>query len=324
MKFILDQTKIKEAMTKLGKVMNAKSSIPILSGVLVEAQSECILFTGSDGTESVIQRIPLEEGIASVETVGKAVLSKDCLEVAKKLKGLITFEMVDTNILVSQEKTKLEFSILDAEEYPRVAGELSKNPIILSGQEFFNMVNKTAFAASTSETRPILQGVNMSFNQNGNVFVATDSHRLGKVALGKAAVDQVITIPAKTLEYAAKSFDLDREVFIFPSDIQIAFLNGNTILYSRLLEGVFPDTSRLIPQEYQSNLVVNRKEFLDALDILTIMSKNSVVNLKVSSLFVELSGHGETSNGYKEIAFESYDGDEGFMISFSAVERTSL
>lgn len=318
MKFELNQTKIREILSKLGKVLNAKTSIPILNGILVQAESDCILFTGSDGAESVIHRAPVEEGVVKVISEGSAVFSKDCMDVVKKLKGGITFELLDTTVKISQDKTELSFGVLDAADYPKVAIKPISQPIIFSGKEFADIISKTSFAASDSETRPILTGVNMTFHPDGNVFVATDSHRLGKVTTGKSKEEIKLTIPAKTLDYALKSFDLDKEVFVYPSELQIAFANGNTILYSRLLEGNFPDTSRLIPPEHNFSLVLNRTELLDTLDILATMTKNSVVKMKVGTLFVELAASGETSKGMKEIAFESYDGEEGFQISFSA------
>ncbi|MFD5853578.1 DNA polymerase III subunit beta [Cytobacillus pseudoceanisediminis] len=318
MKFQLSQEGLKDVLTKLGKVLTAKSSIPILAGVLVEAKTDCLLFTGSDGSESIIHRIPVGDGTALVEAEGRSVFSKDCIEIAKKLKGMVAFEVTGATVKVSQDKTKLDFGVLDAADYPSVANTPTSKPIIFSGEDFSNMVSNTYFAASKSEIRPILMGIHMSFSSEGNVFVATDSHRLGKVTFGKSEQELKITVPAKTLESTLKFFDLEKEVFVFPSETQIAFANGNTILYSRLLEGNYPDTGRLIPKESKFNLVVSRKELLDALELFKDLSKNSVVKMKVDNLFVELKAFEGTTSGIREIAFESYDGEEGFTISFSA------
>lgn len=318
MKFTVDQEVIKDVLKKMSKLLNGKSSIPIYSGVLVQTREDCILFTGSDGTESMIHRVPVADGIAVVDAVGSSVFLKDCLEVAKKLKGLITFEVTNTSLMITQDKTELSYGVLEASDYPKVAVEPNSEPIVFTGQEFKELVNKTAFAASTSEVRPILTGINMKFTPEGNVFVATDSHRLGKMQFGESKKELNITVPSGTLEYALKSFDLSNEVLVFPSELQIAFANGNTILYTRLIEGNFPDTSRLIPTQSEFSLVLSRQELLDSLDLLATMTKNSVVKLSAGTLFIKLSAKGDTSKGSKEIAFESYDGEEGFDIAFSA------
>jgi len=318
MKFLLSSELVQEAMAKIDRVLKAKSSIPILSGVLFEAKENCILLTASDGTESIIHRIPVEDGAAIIEKEGTSVFSKDCLDVVKKLKGLITFEAEGHVLKITQEKTNLEFSTLDPSEYPKIAIEQSSQPITFSGKEFGEIVSKTAFAVATSEVRPILQGVNMTFSENGNVFSSTDSHRLAQVKSGSFHGDINITVPAKTLVNAVKSFDLSSDVILFPSDVNVAFANRNTIFYSRLLEGAYPDTSRLIPREYDSNLVLNKKEFQESLELLMLMTKNDVVKLKVDGLFVEIIAIEDLSKGSRQLAFESYDGDENFVISFSA------
>lgn len=320
MKFKLDKEIIQETATKIEKILNAKSAIPILAGVLVQAKSDCILFTASDGTESIIHRIPVEDDIATVETEGSTILTKDCLDVARKLKETISFETIAHKVIVSQEssKTNLEFSVMDADEYPKITVEATATPIVFSGKDFSDVINKTSFAASTSEIRPILQGIHMSLSPNGNVMSATDSHRLGKVVSGAYQDEIKLTIPAKILKSALKSFDLSKDVIVVPSECQIAIANGNTIFYSRLLEGNYPDTSRLIPNDFEMKLVLSRKEFLDAIDILSVMTKNGVIKLKMDGLFVEVAATGETSKGSMQIAFESYDGDSEFEIAFSA------
>ncbi|MDX1806668.1 MAG: DNA polymerase III subunit beta, partial [Paenisporosarcina sp.] len=198
-------------------------------------------------------------------------------------------------------------------------------PYILDGKLFAEMVSKTTFATSNSDARPILQGVNMTFNADKNVFVSTDSHRLSRLVFdgtheesSTEDLPKAITVPASVLDHALKSFDLSMQVAIFPSPQQIAIANGNTILYSRLLEGNYPETERLIPTEFNSQLVVNRKEIIESLELLATLGTNNIVELKVNGLFVELKAQGSNAKGMKEIAFETYDGEEGFSISFSA------
>lgn len=331
MKFIVSKEKISETVTKIGRLLSHKSSIAVLAGVLVEARADCILFTASDGTESIFHRIPLADGNElQILEEGKSVFSKDAFEVTKKLKGNITFEATPQQVIVSQEKLSLEFHVMDADEYPTIAVEPTVKPFILEGKLFSEMVSKTTFATSHSDSRPILQGVNMNLSEEHNVFVSTDSHRLSRLTLPgnptltpSDELPRAITVPASVLDHALKSFDLSLPVAIFPSPQQIALANGNTILYSRLLEGNFPETNRLIPTEFISELVVNRKEIIESLELLATLGTNNIVELTVNGMFVELKAKGTNAKGSKEIVFESYDGEENFTISFSAAYALS-
>jgi len=321
MKFILSAIDVNEAVAKMGRLLSSKSIIPILAGVLVEATEDCLMLTASDGMESIIHRLMIDEVDGNaILTPGKCVFSKETFDIAKKLKGPITFEVVDTNVIVTQNKLSLEFTTMDANDYPKVNVESNSAPFVLSGPSFMEMVTLTTFAASKNDVRPILTAVNMTFNKDKSVIVATDSHRLSRVFIDgiKSENDEVsLSVPATILDQALKSFDLTKDVIILPSQNSIAFANGNTVLNSRLLEGNYPDTSRLIPTDFNTDLVVNRKELIDGLELLQAISSNSTINLKVDSMFVELSAKGTGTKGTKEIVFESYDGLEDFSISFS-------
>lgn len=318
MKFTLPKVIITEITGKMGRLLTAKSSIPILSGILVEAKPDCILFTVSDGVESMIHRLPVsdEKGI-SVEVEGVSVFSKETLDVTKKMKGDILFDANESCVTVSQDKTSLEFAVAFASDYPKIEIENTNKAITLNGKEFEKFVKKTTFAVAKSDSRPVLTGVHMTFGEE-NRFVSTDSHRLARFESGSSSVEIDITVPASILEHALKSFDLTQDIMIFPSTNQIAFASGHTILISRLLEGNFPDTARLVPTDFNHELILRKDEFLSALDLLAALADNSVVNLTMSGLSVELSSKGATSKGKQELFYEQYEGEEGFSISFSA------
>lgn len=319
MKFTIEKSKLTDALNKMGRIMTAKPSIPILGGILVRATADCLILTASDGTESIIHRIPVSEELV-IEEEGVSVLAKEAIDISKKFKGTISYSVDGPRVKVSQAKTFLEFSTLDANDYPTIAASTNPQPIVMNGKDFSAIVTKTAFATAKTETRPILTGVHMLFAEEGNVFVATDSHRLGKISSGKGSKENEmqITVPAKLLDHALKSFDLSKDVIILPDERQLALANGDTILYSRLLEGNYPDVSRLIPTDFETKVVVNRQEMLDTIDLISALSTNSTVDLKANGLFLEVEAVQEGKKGKREIAFEEYEGDEGFSISFSA------
>ncbi|MEK3977409.1 DNA polymerase III subunit beta [Psychrobacillus sp. FSL K6-2684] len=318
MKFTVPNKLITEVISKSGRLMNAKPQNPILNGVLVQVKADCIIFTISDGTENLIHTIPInEESGIVIENEGKSILPKEAFTITKKLKGNISFDLQDGTVKVTEDKTCLEFSTMEADEFPKINMENTNNAITFDGADFENIVRKTIYCASTSDSRPVLTGVNMKFGEE-NTFVATDSHRLGKVIQGAYTEEISITVPANLLDHALKSFDLTRSVVIFPSQNQIALANGQTLLTSTLLEGNYPDTSRLIPKEFSEELVVNRQELIDTLTLLLSLAGDSVpIKLKVGTLFAEFSTSSSISKGVKEIAFESWTGTDGFTIGLS-------
>ena len=323
MKFTIDSKIINEVYGKISKLLNAKSPVPILSGTLVQANENCILFTASDGTEGVIHRVPVKDNEVTVEEEGSTVLPKEAFEVSRKLKGNnVKFHLVDQTIKIQTgDKTNLEFSVMDANEFPAVNKiKNTNNPIKLKPDEFRTIIKKVAFAVSDSEIRPILQGVNFNISENQAAFYATDSHRLSRYIAHIEGPDINVTIPAKFLESITKSLDENHDVMVFIDTQDIFIVNGNTIYCSRLLQGNYPDVSRLIPSP-NFHLIVNKQAFIDVLELLLIISKtreNGSIKLSVNGLFVNLQAIGEVAKGNKEIAFELYDGDESFEIAFNA------
>lgn len=322
MKFTITTADMQDVISKMGRLIGAKTTVPILAGVLVKAQDGLLIFTASDGDESIIHRLSMDktEGNEIIEE-GTAVFLKETFDVIRKLKkGSVTFDVADTTVAVIQDKTNLEFPLMIAADYPNIQMPDNKKPLVLSGAEFAHMVSQTTFAAAKRDLRPILMGVHMTFAKDSCQFVCTDSHRLGRlITKGIDSLEESlsITVPASILDHAIKSFDLSQDVILLPDNQIIALANGNTILLSPLFEGSYPDTNRLIPTEFSSELVANRKEFVEGLELLQVLSTENVVHLKTNGMFVELRAAGADAKGQREIAFESYEGEEGFSIAFS-------
>jgi DNA polymerase-3 subunit beta len=188
------------------------------------------------------------------------------------------------------------------------------------------MIRQTVFAVSTSETRPILTGVNWKLDNDDLVCIATDSHRL---ALRKAKINTEnqssynVVIPGKSLSELSKILDDTSDlVEIVITENQVLFKAENLLFFSRLLDGNYPDTSRLIPSESKTNLTINSKEFLQAIDRASLLAKearNNVVKLTtLSQGMIEISSNSpEIGKVSEEIQTSEIQGEE-LKISFSA------
>ena len=249
-------------------------------------------------------------------------------EIVKKL-PMDTVEIeVQANFQTIIRSGKAEFNLngLDPEEYPHLPIIEEENLFKLPTDLLKTLIRQTVFAVSTSETRPILTGVNLKVENNELTCIATDSHRL---AMRKANIETKINgsysvvIPGKSLNELSKILDDTNELIeIVITENQVLFKAKNLLFFSRLLEGNYPDTSRLIPTDSKTDITVKTKEFLQAIDRASLLARegrNNVVKLTTyEGGIIEVSSNTpEIGKVVEEIVAEAIEGEE-LKISFSA------
>lgn len=331
MKFIIQKDHLVQSVQDVMKAITSRTTIPILTGIKIVASEEGVTLTGSDSDISIESFIPKEEGdqeIVDIQQPGSIVLqAKFFSEIVKKLPTSQVEIMVD-NLQTTIRSGKSEFNLngLDSEEYPHLPQISEQNSIKVPTDLLKNIIKQTVFAVSTSETRPVLTGVNWKIENNDLICIATDSHRL---ALRKAKIETEeeqsfnIVIPGKSLNELNRILDdHDEPVEIFVTENQILFKTKHILFFSRLLEGNYPDTNRLIPTESKTDIVVNSKEFLQSIDRASLLARegrNNVVKFStVSDNVIEISSFTpEIGKVMEELVSESVSGEE-LKISFSA------
>jgi DNA polymerase III subunit beta len=328
MQLKINPTVLSEAIKKVEKVVKPKHATPILQGIYMEATKEELIFVGSDANETFRYLVPVDGENVEVIQPGKTVLSKQITDVLKKLKKEITMILNGQILAITSARSNFDMNTFDPEEYPKLPSyDIDQPTFSLKGTEFHSIAKKTMFAASESETRPILTGVCLDMSADCMNFVSTDSHRLGKVKTTSTSDKELkVVIPAKSLDNLIKTFDLSVDVHVYcESDNQIIFRNGPLVFYCRLLEGNYPDTSRLIPSEFKSEMKINRKVFLEELEIIKGVSlstdngKGGVVKLHVNGAATISSYTAQTGKGQSVVEYDSIEGEETeYDISFSA------
>lgn len=324
MNFTIDSKIINQVSKNMGTLLNAKTTIPVLTGVLTVVTEKEILFTVSDGTDTLVQRVMKSEDIQINES-GIIVLPKDFFTTVRKMTGIIEVCTKGNSVTVTKGKTELTFTTMLADEYPKIDDKMPLSKLRYSGPSFREIVDATAFCVATSESRPVLMGVNLKLNGNMQSFVATDSHRLGKINVETSDCleeDQDInyTIPANALVHALKTFDLSKDVFLYTFKNMIALANDNVLYYTQLLEGKYPDTDHLIPNEFTTEVIINRKECYDTVLLLKELRKDedNVVQFSIDDgLFLKVAVKNELAKGHSEIAFTEKIG-ENLEIAFSS------
>lgn len=325
MQFTINKETFLEGLNKVIKVISSKHSIPILQGILIEVTMDMLVVTGSDATETVRYTIPVDDKNLTVLSEGKTVLPRNLVEIVKKFKKEIQVSTDGPNCQIISGKSDFVIITLDAEEYPKFNNfHLNNSPTVTySGNEFRDLIRKTAFSASTSEVRPLLTGVCVEGSGGYCSLVCTDSHRLSRVSKPtKSDKDFKLVIPAKSLDNASKVFS-DEDVELYHNQQQVLLKNGNTLYLSRLLEGNYPDTSRLVPTEHQNKLTIKRQELYDGLDALKSLSlsaddnKGGIVKLHINGAAHLSTNQSQKGKGKIEVPYNAYEGEEDFTISFN-------
>ncbi|WHY86358.1 DNA polymerase III subunit beta [Neobacillus novalis] len=332
MKFIIQRDRLVQSVQDVMKAVTARTTIPILTGIKITAAADGVTLTGSDSDISIESFIPKEEAgdeIVEIKQPGAIVLpAKFFSEIVKKLPtDSVEIEVLGSlQTVIRSGKSEFNLNGLDAEEYPHLPQIEEDNKFRIATDLLKAMIRQTHFAVSTSETRPILTGVNWKIENGELNCIATDSHRL---ALRKAKIETEmnasynVVIPGKSLNELSKIIDDTNELIdIVITENQILFKAKHLLFFSRLLEGNYPDTSRLIPSESKTEITVNTKEFLHAIDRASLLARegrNNVVKFStIADKVIEVSSNTpEVGKVVEEIQSQSIEGEE-LKISFSA------
>jgi len=333
MKFSIQRDRLIQSVQDVMKAISTRTTIPILTGIKIVASNDGVTLTGSDSDVSIESFIPTEEDgdeLVEIHSTGGIVLqAKFFGEIVKKL-PMDTVEMEVVNqfqTVIRSGNAEFNLNGLDPEEYPHLPQISEENIIRIPTDILKNVIRQTVFAVSASETRPILTGVNWQLENNKLSCIATDSHRLAKRTAEVETTGELqynIVIPGKSLNELSKILDDNNEpVEIVITQNQILFKAKHLLFFSRLLEGNYPDTSRLIPSESKTELIINTKEFLQAIDRASLLAREgrnpNVVKLStLSSGAIEISSNTpEVGKVEEQVQSHSVEGEE-LKISFSA------
>ena len=313
------------------KAISPRTTLPILSGIKIDVSDDQMVLTGSDSEISIEITIPTEinnEEILEIEETGSVVLTgRFFVDIIKKLSGefvdLETNESFSTKITAG--KSEFNLSGQDANQYPLLPEVSDADSLVLSSAVLKTIINQTNFAVSLSETRPVLTGVNWIFKDDHISFTATDSHRLAlRKLLDKTFNTDASNaiIPGKSLSELSKILsDSEDDVEINLSQNQVLFTYGNMRFISRLLEGNYPDTTRLFPENYETKVTVNNDEFYHAIDRVSLLAReggNNVIRMTVENSQVELASNSPEVGTVNEEVNASHTEGEDIKISFNS------
>ena len=327
--FSINKNLFLQALNTTKRAISLKNAIPILSTVKIDVTNEGITLIGSNGQISIENFISIKNENAGllVTSSGSILLEATFfINVVSSLPDVtLDFKEIEQKqIVLTSGKSEITLKGKDADQYPRIQEISASNPLVLETSVLKNIINETAFAASTQESRPILTGVHFVLTENKNLkTVATDSHRMSqkKIVLEKNGDNFDVVIPSRSLrEFSAVFTDDIETVEIYFTNNQLLFRSENISFYTRLLEGNYPDTDRLIPTDFNNIITFDTNNLRYAMErarLLSNATQNGTVKLEIINGVVSAHVNSpEVGRVNEEIDTESISGQD-LTISFN-------
>ncbi|WP_017927836.1 DNA polymerase III subunit beta [Limimaricola hongkongensis] len=327
MKLSIERGVLLKAVAQAQSVVERRNTIPILANVLIEAEGDTVRFRATDLDIEVVDRAP-----ATVDTAGSTTVAAVLLnEIVRKLPdgALVTLTDQGGNgrLTIEAGRSNFQLATLPKEDFPVMASSEYEASFTAPAPVLRRLFDKAKFAISTEETRYYLNGVYMHVAEGdgGRVLrcVATDGHRLARIDAelpeGAEAMAGVI-VPRKTVNELRKLLDDDEaQIEVSVSETKVRFTTPNITLTSKVIDGTFPDYSRVIPQNNAKRLEVDATEFAKAVDrVATVSSERSrAVKLSLEEDRLVLSVNAPDSGAAEEELAVAY-GDERLEIGFNA------
>ena len=284
MKLEINQSVLLEHLNYVIRGISNKNLRPILNCIKFELTEDGLYLMSTDNEISIKTFID-KMLIKKIDKTGEIVVSgRYIYDIVRKLPDEIINleEVIDSKLYITTTNSSFTLNCNNVNEFPDLELEFNSNPIILNQKVFKTIINQTAFATSTSETRPVLTGINFKINDNIMECTATDSYRLAvkKITLSSKTVDKAnIIIPTKNLNELVKLMNEDEdniEMHIFGNKVVFKF--NEITMMTRLISGTYPDTSKLIPDTYELTMDVKYDDLYSAIDRASLLTNESDKN----------------------------------------------
>lgn len=329
MKFSIKKELLLDALSKVSKAISTKNLIPVLAGVKFELKKKKLVLTASDNDITIQTTIEAtNDEDFKIENEGSIIIQgKYILDIVRKLpEEFINIEVIDDlKILIYTDNSEFNLNGISESEYPNIGLEESKKKIDVTAGTLKSIVYQTAFASSNEESKPVLTGIN--FNIVGDILEcnSTDSYRLARkvIHLDKSSEENYnIVIPSHNLLEFTKILGSDEEIVelhVFSN--KILFKTGNLKFESRLINGTYPNTSNLLPEDSMMVISTNLNDLYNVIDrvsILTSDKEKNIVTLETNgNALILKSSSAEIGRVEEKMAIQK-NNSEDIKISFSA------
>lgn len=324
MKFKVNREALIKPLQQVAGVVERRQTLPVLSNVLMQVESDWLSMTGTDLEVELVARLPLEAGDAGEITVPARKLLEICRELAEKAE--IEFVQAEQRLTIRSGRFRSTLSTLPAQDFPTVDKTAADISIRVDAKVLKRLLDRTGFAMAQQDVRYFLNGMLIELDEGQIRTVATDGHRLATshAALDGARIDgrrQVIVPRKGVLELQRLLNELEGEVEMSLGANHLSLESADYALTTKLIDGRFPDYQRVIPRDGDKILLADRQELRQALSRTAILSNEKFRGIRVnlSTGQLQLSANNPEQEEAEEIVSVDYEGDSlevGFNVGY--------
>lgn len=323
MKLIFTKSSLNKAVGIVMKAVPTRTTMSILECILIDASTNEIKFTANDmelGIETIVEGEIIEKGKVAID-------AKIFSEIVRKLPDNdITIETDDNyTSTITCEKSKFNIAGKSGDDFSYLPVIIKEKSISLSQFTLKETINQTIFCTSPNDNNKMMTGELFEVKDNVLKVVGLDGHRIAirNINLSGNADDVKVVVPGKTLNEISKILSSDAEsvVNIYFTNNHVLFEFDNTMVVSRLIEGEYFKINQMLSSDYETKVVINKKEFLDSIDRANLLiregdKKPIIINITDGSLEVKVQSAIGSLNEDIDINKEGKDIMIGFNPKF--------
>lgn len=303
-----NQKELSNAINVVQKAISSRSTLPILSGILLEAKNGILTLTGNDLS------IGIEKSIkADISQDGSTVVSSSIFgDFIRKLPNeTVNLNLRDNIFSIICLESEIDLIAFNSVEYPELPTIEQLSTYSINALLLKSMINQTIFAISQDETRPILTGVSIEIKDGQLTFVAIDGFRVAiRHSKVSSSIESKVVVPGKTLAEINKIIGSNDEydtVEISVNENYILFRIGDIKIVSRLLEGDYLKYSQMIPTNFTTTLKINTRELLYAIDrasLLARFGKSDAIKLSITDSKLLINSIAEIGKANEKVSIQ--------------------
>tara|TARA_A100000164_G_C21930815_1_gene785466 strand:+ start:491 stop:1603 length:1113 start_codon:yes stop_codon:yes gene_type:complete len=325
MKFNANQQDLQQALNYCQGVIEKRSTLPILSNILLEVKNSKLTMTATDLDLIFIHELNNIEVLEEGKTTTTSSIMYDIVRKFSAGKKINLTLNETSKLHLESEKSIFNLNCISPSEFPLTDENFNQNEFLIKSKQLLKLLNKCKFSVSNDETRHYLSGIYLHQTEvDDKIYltaVATDSHRMSisKVRLEKKIDFEPIILPKKTIFQLCSLLDnYDGNVKISNVKSKIKFELNNSVLISKLIDGKFPNYVQVIPKNNQKKMEIDLKLFLNSVDRVASVSldKKDGVKFNLTKDILNLSVNNTNSGDGKETLVVKFDHD--LEISFNS------
>jgi len=327
MNFSISKKVLLDSLNKISSGLATKTPSPILTGILLSVNDDGITLVASNREISIREIIPKTDQLTVKEKGTILIPGSYFIEIVKKIEDLVINVTLfdESSIKITTERSQFSLNLLDKESYPNFSFDEKGEVYTISAKILKKIVRQTSFATSTSKDRLNLSAVHFEIEPNQLRVVATDSYRLSEFKRDYSSdiTKRQINVPSSSLDELCKTLNddnIDVELHIFNN--KVIFKYNNTSFISRVIEGVYPNTTSFFEKESMFSVTFNKQMLVSAIERINLFSLDDYKLIKIiftKDNKIKLSSiSNEIGVGEESIYPISITDNIPFVVSFSS------